>query len=581
MDIKMHQTTNTPSSAASRLFLVFFGLFFGGIGLVFVVMLGHAALQDLATFSWTETTCQIVESKAERTGADDESPYQALVKYRFAASGQEITSDRITRATGFGSQEHYGTFEEAAERVHSFPPDASVQCFYNPDSPEEAVLLRRSPWYALIVLFPLIFVIIGAGVIYAGLSSSQSENTAAVAPLSGRAKGLSKRATGAILMLFFLPFFFAGCFMLWSLVMRPYQLAQEAKNWTKARCTITSSSVRTIQGDESTSYRPDIFYDYSFNGRKYQASRFSFQEGSSSGYREAQQISKRYRPGSESDCWVNTANPSQAVLLREFEFPWLLLCVGLLFAGVGVAGFVFGLRSVLFQASTATTTNFQSFNTAVRAYEGTTGSSFTGPLLLKPAMGRVARLFVTLFVALFWNAITWIVGWGFLGDGVSSWNLIPLLILSVFALIGVALIFGFFHGLLALANPIPEIQVSSAQPRLGESVNLTWRISGRVERLENFRVWIEGTESATYRRGTNTSTDTRIFAKLEVLNVSGATLRQRSGSASFALPHDLMHSFDASNNKIIWMLKVHGVIERWPDMSEEFPLTVAPVGGGV
>jgi hypothetical protein len=38
-----------------------------------------------------------------------------------------------------------------------------------------------------------------------------------------------------------------------------------------------------------------------------------------------------------------------------------------------------------------------------------------------------------------------------------------------------------------------------------------------------------------------------------------------------------MHSFDASNNKIQWYLKVKGDIKKWPDVSNEFAVTVLPV----
>jgi hypothetical protein len=37
-----------------------------------------------------------------------------------------------------------------------------------------------------------------------------------------------------------------------------------------------------------------------------------------------------------------------------------------------------------------------------------------------------------------------------------------------------------------------------------------------------------------------------------------------------------MHSFAAPHNKIVWSLKVEGVIDRWPDVGEEFPLVVYP-----
>ena len=38
-----------------------------------------------------------------------------------------------------------------------------------------------------------------------------------------------------------------------------------------------------------------------------------------------------------------------------------------------------------------------------------------------------------------------------------------------------------------------------------------------------------------------------------------------------------MHSFEADSNKIIWEIKVEGEIARWPDVSQNFPITVDPM----
>ena len=43
------------------------------------------------------------------------------------------------------------------------------------------------------------------------------------------------------------------------------------------------------------------------------------------------------------------------------------------------------------------------------------------------------------------------------------------------------------------------------------------------------------------------------------------------------IPADSMHSFEASNNKIIWAVKLHGDIAKWPDVNLEFPITVLPL----
>jgi hypothetical protein len=88
-------------------------------------------------------------------------------------------------------------------------------------------------------------------------------------------------------------------------------------------------------------------------------------------------------------------------------------------------------------------------------------------------------------------------------------------------------------------------------------------------------VTLEGREEATYRRGTDTTTARSVFARVKVGSGDRYGNLQR-GSAPIEVPADAMHSFTAPNNKIVWLLKVHGEIALWPDVSEELPLEVLP-----
>ncbi len=38
-----------------------------------------------------------------------------------------------------------------------------------------------------------------------------------------------------------------------------------------------------------------------------------------------------------------------------------------------------------------------------------------------------------------------------------------------------------------------------------------------------------------------------------------------------------MHSFNASNNKIVWKLIVRAKVSRWPDPKDEYEITVLPM----
>jgi hypothetical protein len=93
--------------------------------------------------------------------------------------------------------------------------------------------------------------------------------------------------------------------------------------------------------------------------------------------------------------------------------------------------------------------------------------------------------------------------------------------------------------------------------------------------LRSLRIFLEGREEATYRRGTSTYTDKKPFLKLEVRTINDPT-QMADGQARIALPLNTVPSFKSDNNRIVWVLKVEGEIPRWPDLKEEFEISVLP-----
>jgi len=129
--------------------------------------------------------------------------------------------------------------------------------------------------------------------------------------------------------------------------------------------------------------------------------------------------------------------------------------------------------------------------------------------------------------------------------------------------------------MLALANPRPTITLSRESVTVGGSVTLEWQLSGATHRVRSLSLTLEGCEEARYRRGTDTRTDTNVFHR-ETLTEVGDSMGIARGTTSIKIPADTMHTFLADNNKVIWRIKMKGVINRWPDIDDSFDLTVAP-----
>jgi hypothetical protein len=93
---------------------------------------------------------------------------------------------------------------------------------------------------------------------------------------------------------------------------------------------------------------------------------------------------------------------------------------------------------------------------------------------------------------------------------------------------------------------------------------------------------LEGREEARYRRGTDTYTDRAVFATVPIVDVSQA-FEVPAGSAPFSTPWGTVPSFSATNNKIVWALKVTCEIPGWPDSEDDYEIPVraaAGFGGG-
>jgi hypothetical protein len=131
----------------------------------------------------------------------------------------------------------------------------------------------------------------------------------------------------------------------------PIVQAIEARSWVPVPCKIVSSGMstshrsRTSRRSRGTVYHIQVVYTYSYNGRFYQSNRYRFKQLNSPGGRaEKEQVVQRLLPGSTANCFVNPADPSQAVMDRDFNWDMFAEFIPLAFAGVGIAGILWSVH---------------------------------------------------------------------------------------------------------------------------------------------------------------------------------------------------------------------------------------------
>ncbi|MBK9991906.1 MAG: DUF3592 domain-containing protein [Verrucomicrobia bacterium] len=565
MAISVHSSAKTLGSGGKVIGTLFFSVFLT-MGLFFEVMVVKHTVKNLATFGWNQTQATILASEITPP-KDDESDPTLHVRYTYIAGGSQFEAQQYARdALAHETRDAY-------QLVERFQPGVQVPCWFNPQNHSESVLARKSPLQALLVLFPLIFVVIGGGGIWALWfwrgKKSNPENNAPQQPISNRppATGTSRLAMG----IFFSIFLLVGVGVGYGFFVRPVIKIVAARNWPTVSCEILSSRVKTHSSDDGSTYSVDVVYRYTYQNRTYTANRYHFFTGSSSGYDGKAKAVRRFPAGGHASCFVNPADPTEAVLERGFTTMLWFGFIPLIFAVVGFFGVLHAIKG----KTNPHLPPKHAFNTSVRS--GGADPTFTntdtaGPGTLQPSASPKVKLFGLAFAAVFWNGIVSVflfnVSW-------SGMGLFMGLFLLPFIAVGLGLIGGVFYQAMALFNPRPRLTVSRTIARPGDTIELSWAIEGRIDRLQRLQISLEGREEATYRRGTDNVTDKEVFARIPLLDTVDP-IAMHSGSAKLQIPPDAMHSFKSANNKIVWALMLHGEIPRWPDIKDEYPYGIAP-----
>ena len=416
-----------------------------------------------------------------------------------------------------------------------------------------------------------------------------SRGGVAGSPLSERRR--SRGGTGCLVG-FFTLFAVVGLAVFLPFFAWPAARAVASRGWDEVPCTILSSAVGVHESsDGDPTYSIDVAFEYQRGGASFRSERYSFFDASSSGRDGKEAVVAALPPGARTVCYVDPADPASAVLERS-PFPWVFIgCFPLVFVLVGVGGVYGVLRSgrrrrrlVAAEGERRLPPASGAAALAAPAPPGKAPAGLAeagleawappGPVLLEAGGGRVGRLVGLAFATVFWNGIVGVFVWLQWREGTLLEPSCVSLFLIPFVLVGLLLLLSVPHQVLALWNPRPVVDLSRVLFP-GAEVTLGWRFRGAASRLRRLRITVEGREEATYRRGTTTTTDKRVFARIVVVDTADP-LRLVQGSAPLVLPPDTMHSFTASHNKVVWELVVDGEIGFWPDVADRVPLHVYP-----
>jgi len=382
---------------------------------------------------------------------------------------------------------------------------------------------------------------------------------------------------------------FGVAFLLFAYVI-PQLKSREAQDWPKAECKILAAKWKVHHGEDSDTYSIDFRYEFEVDNQRHEGTRFSF-ANSSGPKSEASRQRKLYPAGTKRTCYYDASDPSNCVLDRDnsniqgYSLIWILPTVfALIGLSVSLASFfgwgfkkgdsISGNASVpgSIPSSLHTGAASASMNLAADA----TDQNWSEPRKLKPQNSRLGTLIFLIIFGSIWNGVLSLFFFnGELFQNFDWSNWLFGLFLVPFVLVGIGVALATIHSFIGLFNPTVEIAFSSAAVQLGSNVDIAWEVQGKAERISKLSLEIQGRQSATYRRGTDTVTDVETFEIIPLATVTDFN-EMAFGNRSIEIPIDTMHTFEASHNSIKWFVVVHGDIPWSPDINENYEFRVTP-----
>ena len=110
--------------------------------------------------SWVPSKATITKAELLTSNTTDSVEYRILVVYEYAANGISYTGKRI----GFGPRS-YLRKKRAQIEIERYPVSGTIAAYFNPEKPEEAVLVREAPSNILYLAMGISLLGLAAGIV--------------------------------------------------------------------------------------------------------------------------------------------------------------------------------------------------------------------------------------------------------------------------------------------------------------------------------------------------------------------------------------------------------------------------------
>ncbi|RKX37532.1 MAG: hypothetical protein DRP64_17030 [Verrucomicrobia bacterium] len=156
---------------SGKWFLVLFGAVFTLVGLLALKPLFITPLQKTKDAkTWNSVPATVISSKVKSHDSDDGTTYSVYIAYRYEVGGVEYLGDKYTFMGGSSSGH-----ESKTEIVRQYPEGRRFSVYVDPANPSESVIHREFTSMMLLGLIPLVFSIVGIGIMVAGFRAKKAK----------------------------------------------------------------------------------------------------------------------------------------------------------------------------------------------------------------------------------------------------------------------------------------------------------------------------------------------------------------------------------------------------------------------
>jgi len=205
--------------------------------------------------------------------------------------------------------------------------------------------------------------------------------------------------------------------------------------------------------------------------------------------------------------------------------------------------------------------------------------SESSPVVLKARYSPATKFFGSVCISVLWNGLVsvflWLVIQMWMGrEHGPKWFLTIFLI--PFVMVGLVIIGMTVHAFFGLFSPRAQLRTDSSRIPLGDSVEIQWQFSGRVEKIREFRLVLEGREETDERTGDGRRNNTNVFYTADIVHLTDWKAIG-SGSALCTIPADRKPSDSDGDHRVLWMVRLKAEVHRGADLDDEYPRTASPL----